>query len=97
MADPRAFAGNTIQLKCGERVVRNKLLRSLIDALYVRNDIEFKRGTFRTKGEVVDIFPAIESYDGIAYRIEFWDDEIERISSFNPITGDIFNQQEELN
>ncbi len=96
MADPRAFAGNTIQLRCGERVVRNKLLRSLIDALYVRNDIEFKRGTFRTKGEVVDIFPAIESYDGIAYRIEFWDDEIERISSFNPITGDIFNQQEEL-
>ncbi|MBP3420099.1 MAG: excinuclease ABC subunit UvrB [Marinifilaceae bacterium] len=96
MADPRAFSSNTIYIRVGDRIVRNKFLRSLVDSLYVRNEIEFKRGCFRTKGDVVDIFPAIESYDGIAYRIEFWDDEIDRITSFDPITGELFDTQETL-
>ncbi|MBR2980719.1 MAG: excinuclease ABC subunit UvrB [Odoribacter sp.] len=96
MADPRAFASNTITIRVGDKIVRNKFLRHLIDALYVRNEIEFNRGCFRTKGDVVDIFPAIESYDGIAYRIEFWDDEIDRITSFNPVSGQIFDTQDSL-
>ena len=86
MADPRAFASNTIHIKVGDVIVRNKFLRSLVDALYTRNEVEFNRGCFRTKGDVVDIFPAIESYNGIAYRIEFWDDEVDSIKTFDPNT-----------
>lgn len=96
MADPRAFASNTIHIKVGDVIVRNKFLRSLVDALYTRNEVEFNRGCFRTKGDVVDIFPAIESYNGIAYRIEFWDDEIERITSFDPVSGEIYDTQDSL-
>ena len=82
MADPRAFGSNVTHLKRGMTISRNVLLRRLVDALYANNEIEFKRGCFRAKGETVDIFPAIETYDGVAYRIEFWDDVIDRISSF---------------
>ena len=96
MADPRAFGSNVIHLKRGLKIGRNDLLRKLVDALYANNEIEFKRGCFRAKGETVDIFPAIETYDGMAYRIEFWDDVIDRISSFNPVSGQHLGVQEEL-
>ncbi len=96
MADPRAFSTNVTHLKQGMTINRNLLLRRLVDALYTNNEIEFKRGCFRAKGETVDIFPAIETYDGVAYRIEFWDDTIDRISSFNPITREILGTQDEL-
>lgn len=96
MADPRAFGSNVIHLKKGIKINRNELLRKLVDALYANNEIEFKRGCFRAKGETVDIFPAIETFDGVAYRIEFWDDEIDRISSFNPTTGQSIDTQDEL-
>lgn len=96
MADPRAFGSNVIHLKRGIKISRNELLRRLVDALYANNEIEFKRGCFRAKGETVDIFPAIETFDGMAYRIEFWDDEIDRISSFNPTTGQSIDMQDEL-
>lgn len=96
MADPRAFGSNVIHLKRGIKISRNELLRRLVDALYANNEIEFKRGCFRAKGETVDIFPAIETFDGVAYRIEFWDDEIDRISSFNPTTGQSIDMQDEL-
>ena len=55
-----------------------------VDALYVNNKIEFNRGCVRVNGDTVDIFPASETFDGAAYRIEFWDDEVDRISSFDP-------------
>ncbi|MDL2283094.1 excinuclease ABC subunit UvrB [Odoribacter sp. OttesenSCG-928-G04] len=87
MADPKAFDSNIIHLKQGMKITRNNMLRRLVDALYAHNEIEFKRGSFRTKGDTVDIFPAIETYDGVAYRIEFWDDEIERMTSFEPSSG----------
>ena len=96
MADPRAFGSNVTHLKRGMTISRNVLLRRLVDALYANNEIEFKRGCFRAKGETVDIFPAIETYDGVAYRIEFWDDVIDRISSFNPVTGQSIGSQDEL-
>lgn len=96
MADPRAFGSNVIHLKKGMKINRNDLLRRLVDALYANNEIEFKRGCFRAKGETVDIFPAIETFDGVAYRIEFWDDEIDRISSFNPTTGQSIDTQDDL-
>ena len=96
MADPRAFGSNVTHLRQGMTISRNVLLRRLVDALYANNEIEFKRGCFRVKGETVDIFPAIETYDGVAYRIEFWDDVIDRISSFNPVTGEQLGTQDEL-
>ncbi len=96
MADPRAFSSNVTHLKQGMTISRNLLLRRLVDALYTNNELEFKRGCFRAKGETVDIFPAIETYDGVAYRIEFWDDTIDRISSFNPSTREIIGTQDEL-
>ena len=96
MADPRAFGSNVTHLKRGMTISRNVLLRRLVDALYANNEIEFKRGCFRAKGETVDIFPAIETYNGVAYRIEFWDDVIDRISSFNPVTGQSIGSQDEL-
>ena len=97
MADPTAFAENVVHLEKGMRIDRDKLLRRFVDALYVNNKIEFNRGCFRVNGDTVDIFPAIETFDGAAYRIEFWDDEVDRISSFDPQTGQEIDEQDELN
>lgn len=97
MADPTAFAEKVTHLEKGMRIDRDKLLRRFVDALYVNNKLEFHSGCFRVNGDTVDIFPAIESFDGVAYRIEFWDDEIDRITSFDPQTGQELTEQEELN
>ena len=97
MADPTAFAEKVVHLEKGMRIDRDKLLRRFVDALYVNNKIEFNRGCFRVNGDTVDIYPAIETLDGAAYRIEFWDDEVDRISSFDPQTGQEIDEQDELN
>lgn len=97
MADPTAFAEKVVHLEKGMRIDRDKLLRRFVDALYVNNKIEFNRGCFHVNGDTVDIFPAIETFDGAAYRIEFWDDEVDRISSFDPQTGQEIDEQDELN
>ena len=97
MADPTAFAEKVVHLEKGMRIDRDKLLRRFVDAFYVNNKIEFNRGCFRVNGDTVDIFPAIETFDGAAYRIEFWDDEVDRISSFDPQTGQEIDEQDELN
>jgi len=97
MAGPTAFAEKVVHLEKGMRIDRDKLLRRFVDALYVNNKIEFNRGCFRVNGDTVDIFPAIETFDGAAYRIEFWDDEVDRISSFDPQTGQEIDEQDELN
>ena len=97
MADPTAFAEKVVHLEKGMRIDRDKLLRRFVDALYVNNKIEFNTGCFRVNGDTVDIFPAIETFDGAAYRIEFWDDEVDRISSFDPHTGQEIDEQDELN
>jgi excinuclease ABC subunit B len=77
----------------GERRVRDKFLRQLTDIQYQRNDIDFHRGTFRVRGDVVDVFPASEE---VAYRIEFFGDEIDRITKINPLTGEIEANLDEL-
>lgn len=97
MADPRAFEEQVVYLEKGMRIARDKMLRLFVDALYVNNKVEFTSGSFRVNGDTVDIFPAIESYDGLAYRIEFWGDEIERITSFNPVDGHEYDEQDTLN
>jgi excinuclease ABC subunit B len=97
MADPRAFAEQVVYVERGMKISRDKLLRRLVDGLYVNNKVDFRSGSFRVNGDTVDVYPAIEGYDGIAYRIVFWDDEIERITSFNPRTGHEYDEQNALN
>jgi excinuclease ABC subunit B len=87
------YNGLSISLKRGERRVRDKLLRQLTDIQYQRNDIDFHRGTFRARGDVVDIFPAGEE---IAYRVEFFGDEVERITKLEPLTGEIISNLDEV-
>jgi len=84
IGNPEDFHANVLELKQGQRVSRNKLLLSFVDALYSRNEVEFNRGHFRVKGDTIDIFPA---YADFAYRIIFWDDEIDEIYSFDPLDG----------
>jgi len=80
------YNGLSIDVKVGERKVRDKFLRHLTDIQYQRNDIDFHRNTFRVRGDVIDVFPAGEE---LAYRIEFFGDEIERITKIDPLTGEI--------
>ena len=87
------YNGLSIVVKQGERRVRDKFLRHLTDIQYQRNDIDFHRGTFRVRGDVVDVFPAGEE---LAYRIEFFGDEIERITKVDPLTGEILATLEEF-
>ena len=97
MADPTAFSANITHLERGMKIGRNKLLHRLVDALYANGDLEFKRGSFRAKGGTVDIFPAVETYEGVAYRVEFWGEEVDRILSFDPGTGRMIDEMETLN
>jgi excinuclease ABC subunit B len=87
------YDGMRIRIQVGERRVRDKLLRQLTDIQYTRNDIDFHRGTFRVRGDVVDVFPAGEE---VAYRLEFFGDEIERIVKIDPLTGEILGKPDSL-
>ena len=84
IGNPQDFHSNVTEIKVGARIDRNDFLRHLVDALYSRNEVEFKRGTFRVKGDTVDIYLA---YDETALRVVFWDDEIESISTIDPVSG----------
>jgi excinuclease ABC subunit B len=84
IGNPEEFGNNRIQLKVGEAIVRNRLLFALVDILYSRTEVEFKRGTFRVKGDTVDIFLAYADY---AVRIYFFGDEIESIQRIDPFSG----------
>ena len=81
MGNPEDFNSNVIDLHVGQRVARNVFLRSLVEALYSRNEVNFTRGTFRVKGDTVDIYLA---YEEIVVRVVFWGDEIESIATFYP-------------
>ncbi|WP_297098635.1 excinuclease ABC subunit UvrB [uncultured Draconibacterium sp.] len=84
IGNPEDFHANVTKVKVGDEVSRNALLYNFVEALYSRSEVEFKRGNFRVKGDTVDIFPA---YADVAYRITFWGDEIEELSSFDPVDG----------
>ena len=85
MGSPVALQENVIELKQGTKLDRNALLRKLVQALYVRNDLTLERGTFRVKGDTVDIYMA---YNEMVLRVMFWDDEIDAIEELDPITLD---------
>jgi len=87
LGDPKSYMKMMLLLKVGEKVDQRDMLRRLAEIQYTRNDVDFSRGTYRVRGEVVDIFPAESST--FAIRVEMFDDEIERLSIFDPLTGAI--------
>ncbi len=89
---PQEYADQIIFIRKGETVDRKKLLRNLIDIHFVRNDVEFTRGTFRARGDVIEIIPAYQYEE--ALRIEFWDNEIERLSIIDAQTGEVLREVE---
>jgi len=93
IGNPDDFYSNTIHIHQGEKISRNVFLRRLVDSLYSRNDLEFKRGTFRVRGDTVDVFLA---YSDFAYRFSFWGDEIESIVTIDPETGKSQEKHEEV-
>jgi len=84
IGNPEDFHSNTLQIKRGQTIGRNVLLRKLVDNLYSRNEVKFTRGVFRVRGDSVDIFPA---YTDTCVRIVFWGDQIEELNTFDPETG----------
>ncbi|KKO81849.1 excinuclease ABC subunit B [Corynebacterium xerosis] len=93
LGTPQSYLDRSAMLRTGEEVDRDEFLRMLVDIQYARNDIAFTRGTFRVKGDVVDIIPA---YEELAVRVEFFGDEIDSLYYLNPVTGDVVKQVEEL-
>jgi excinuclease ABC subunit B len=93
IGSPGDYNDLSVRIKVGERRLRDKLMRQLTDIQYQRNDVDFHRGTFRVRGDVVDIFPAGEE---LAYRVEFFGEELERILKIDPLTGEILGKPEAL-
>jgi excinuclease ABC subunit B len=91
---PEEYARQIIFLQKGQVVERKKLLRNLIDIYYTRNDSDFTRGTFRARGDVVEVIPAYQYEEAV--RIEFWGDEIERLSIIDSITGDVIKEVDSI-
>ncbi|WP_127848911.1 excinuclease ABC subunit UvrB [Lacticaseibacillus hulanensis] len=94
LGDPKEYFDHLISLHVGQEIDRNSLLRNLVDIQYDRNDIDFQRGRFRVRGDVVEIFPA--SGDEHAIRVEFFGDEIDRITEVDALTGEIIGTREHV-
>lgn len=93
LGTPEEYAKQMLFLQQGQEIDRQKLLRRFVDMQYKRNDLAFTRGTFRVKGDTVEIIPV---YEENAIRLEFFGDEIDRISTLNPITGDEIGEEEQI-
>ena len=91
IGSPSSYEQMSITTKVGERMVRDKFIRRLTDIQYERNDIDFHRGTFRVRGDVVDVFPAAEE---VAYRIEFFGDVVDAITKLDALTGEVLGKPE---
>lgn len=96
MADPHVFSDCIITLKRGMTYPRSRLMRDLAASYYINNKVDFTSGSFRVHGDTIDIFPAIEGYDGVAYRVEYWDDEIDSLSVIHPVSGTIQGELDNL-
>ncbi len=93
LGTPQSYLDRSVELSVGAEVERDTLLRALVDVQYTRNDLAFNRGTFRVRGDTVEIIPA---YEELAIRIEFFGDEIESLYYLHPLTGDVVRQVETL-
>ncbi len=93
LGTPQEYVDRMARLKVGDEVVRDDLLRRFVGMQYTRNDLAFTRGTFRVRGDTVEIIPV---YEELAVRIEFFGDEIERIYTLHPVTGEVVNEEKEM-
>jgi len=93
LGTPQEYVDRMIQLKVGDEIERNTLLRRFVDIQYKRNDMAFERGTFRVRGDTIEIIPM---YEELALRIEMFGDEIERITTLHPLTGEIIRDETEM-
>ncbi len=93
LGSPEDYKASVVAVRAGDSIERNDLLGRLADIQYTRNDIDFQRGTFRVRGDVVELQP---SYESFAVRFEFFGDRIERISYINPVSGEILAQEEQV-
>ena len=94
LGNPEEFGKGTVTLKVGEMYRRNALLRQLIESQYQRNDMDLKTGSFRVRGDTLEIIPAYEDKKG--FRIAFFGDEVERIMQFNSVTGEVYDEPNEV-
>ena len=86
LGSPEAYYGMLLLLEKGQKLKREQILRRLVEILYERNDADFRRGTFRVRGDVIEVYP---TYDDYAYRIELWGEEIDSLSQIDPLTGQV--------
>ncbi len=93
LGDPSSYLGLSLQLQVGSTVERSTLLRDLVAIQYARNQVSFEPGTFRVRGDVVEVYPA---YEDVAYRIELFGDEVERLSKIDPLRGVVVEKLEQL-
>ncbi|MDK3632804.1 DEAD/DEAH box helicase family protein, partial [Staphylococcus pseudintermedius] len=92
LGNPDEYRDLVVSIRVGMEMDRSELLRKLVDVQYTRNDIDFRRGTFRVRGDVVEIFPA--SREELCIRVEFFGDEVDRISEINYLTGEVLKERE---
>src|SRR6201988_3108973 len=85
LGPPEAAYDMLLMLEKGQRISRREILAKLVEILYERNDIDFRRGTFRVRGDTIEVHP---TYESIGFRIELWGDEVDKLSTFDPLTGD---------
>ena len=93
LGTPQEYVDRMLKVKVGDTIEREALLRKLVEMLYNRNDMAFTRGTFRVRGDTIEIIP---QYEELAVRIEMFGDEIERLSTLHPLTGEVVSEDEEL-
>ena len=94
LGSPEEYSSLVLSLRVGDEINRNKIMEKLISVQYMRNDIEFTRGNFRVRGDVIEIFPASRSENSV--RIEMFGDEIDRIREINPLTGEVLSELEHI-
>ena len=93
LGSPEAYYSMLVALSRGQTISRRDLLTKLVEILYERNDLDFRRGTFRVRGDTIEVHP---TYENIGYRIELWGDEVEKLSAFDPLTGDTLQEFDRL-
>ncbi|MBO3745343.1 excinuclease ABC subunit UvrB [Streptosporangiaceae bacterium NEAU-GS5] len=93
LGTPQEYVDRMVRLRIGQQVERDKLLRRLVDMQYARNDLAFTRGTFRVRGDTIEVIPV---YQELAVRIEMFGDEIEKLTTLHPLTGEVISEDQEL-
>ncbi|WP_066362008.1 excinuclease ABC subunit UvrB [Herbidospora mongoliensis] len=93
LGTPQEYVDRMLRLKVGQEIERDRLLRRLVDMQYARNDLAFTRGTFRVRGDTIEIIP---QYEELAVRIEMFGDEVEKLATLHPLTGEVITEDQEL-